>query len=191
MHDASDRTLGIISINQVLKKLVWEIALVKAIPDTLRLGIDPVDVLHHEDAKLYATINAAATSLALVDWLYHTVRVEKLENQVYEALGAVDLSSDKGLLESLRSLNPAINACHQICNANKHFHLRKPDKRFKAMVFEVLYTDDHGLQEKTVSSQIMWNRDVPEGQGSFIEILEGLVEWWENLLDKINTNRKI
>jgi hypothetical protein len=75
--NASDRTLGLINIWQVLRKLCWELWLIKSMPDKLHTGVKPTDVLHVQDAGLYATVNAASTALALVDWLYHTVREDQ------------------------------------------------------------------------------------------------------------------
>ncbi|MEA9732153.1 hypothetical protein [Xanthomonas campestris] len=72
--NASDRTLGLLNTWQVLRKLNWEVELMKAMPDKVRLGVAPESAMHVTDAKLYAAINAASTSIALVDWLYHSAQ---------------------------------------------------------------------------------------------------------------------
>jgi len=183
--NASDRTLGLINIWQVLRKLFWEIELIKTIPDSLRVGIRPVDVLHVQDARLYATINAASTSLALVDWLYHTIREnELLTKNVKAALGGVDTSTDKAFLSRFRK-NISINACHQICNANKHFHLKNPDKNFKVLVGEIVSERSDGTTDISVITQIMRNGDDPAAATSVLTMLEGLATWWEALLTQI------
>src|SRR5690606_19961702 len=90
---SSHRTLGLINRWQVLRKLCWELWLIKSIPDKLNSGVKPKDVLHVQDAGLYATINAASTALALVDWLYHTIREDQiLERRLKDLVGDVDTS---------------------------------------------------------------------------------------------------
>lgn len=92
--NSSDRTLGLINIWQVLRKLCWELSLIKSIPEKLNSGVKPKDVLHVQDAGLYARINAASTALALVDWLYHTIRENQtLERKLKDLVGDVDTSS--------------------------------------------------------------------------------------------------
>ena len=184
--DASDRTLGLISIWQVLRKLCWELWLIKSTPEKLRVGVKPKDVLHVQDAGLYATVNAASTALALVDWLYHTVREDQaLEKKLKEVVGDVDTTSDKAFLAFFREKNPAINACHQICNANKHFYLRKPDPKFKARVFEFVMEKSDGTTDINSSAHIMRNGDSPDNVMSAYEMLNSLADWWESLLGTI------
>ena len=184
--NASDRTLGLINIWQVLRKLFWEIELIKATPDSLRVGVKPVDVLHVQDARLYATINAASTSLALVDWLYHTIKEDQLLTQrVIDTIGNVDMSSDKAFLYFFREKNSSINACHQICNANKHFHLKKPDKNFKVMVGEMVMERLDGTTDISVITHIIRNGDTPDTATSVFDMLVSLVAWWEDLLTRI------
>lgn len=184
--NASDRTLGLISIWQVLRKLYWELWLIKSMPDTLLVGVKPVDVLHLQDAGLYATVNAASTALSLVDWLYHTVRNDQsLETNLRSVVIGVETGSDKDFLDFFRKKNPSINACHQICNANKHFYLRKPDATFKAMVFEFVVKRPDGTTEIKSTAQIMRNGDSPDTVMSAYEMLEGLATWWESLLSDV------
>ena len=184
--NASDRTLGLISIWQVLRKLFWEIELIKATPNSLRVGVKPIDVLHVQDARLYATVNAASTSLALVDWLYHTLREDQaLAARFKEYFGEADLRSDRKLLEFLRKANPSINACHQICNANKHFYLRSPDREFKATVFEFVMERSDGTVDISVSPHIMRNGGECSTVLPVFDMLETLANWWETLLTHI------
>lgn len=187
--DASDRTLGLISIWQVLRKLFWEIELIKATPDTLRVGTKPVDVLQVQDARLYATINAASTALALVDWLYHTVRVDQgLVKNLHEAIGGFAMDSEKELLAHLRNTNSSINACHQICNANKHFHLRSPDKGFKVMVGEIVMAHADGATDVSQITHIMQNRGDPRAATSVLDMLEDVARWWDSLLTRVQVS---
>jgi hypothetical protein len=184
--DASDRTLGLISIWQVLRKLLWEIELIKATPDKLRVGTRPADILQVQDARLYATINAASTALALVDWLYHTVRADQgLAKKLHEAIGEFEMASEKDLLRHLRNTNSSINACHQICNANKHFHLKKPDKQFKVMVGEIVMEHADGTTDLSQITHIMQNRDDPSAATSVLDMLEAVARWWESLLTQV------
>lgn len=185
--NASDRTLGIVSIWQVLRKLQWELWLIKEIPDRITAGVKPTTPLHIKDARLYAEINAASTSLALVDWLYHTAQAEtELERRLKHAIGEFDTSSEKKLLEYLRNANPDINACHQICNANKHFYLRRPDKEFKVMAFDLVIESPDGAIEMSSSSHIMHNRGNPSI--STYEMLKSVAGWWESLLVEIKVS---
>lgn len=184
--NASDRTLGLINIWQVLRKLCWELWLIKSMPDKLHSDVKPKDVLHVKDAGLYATVNAASTALALVDWLYHTVREDQaLEKNLKDLVGNVDASSDKSFLAFFRENNSSINACHQICNANKHFYLRKPDPKFKVMVFEFVMVRPDGTTDMSSSAQIMRNGDDPGAVMSTYEMLNSLADWWESLLNDI------
>ncbi|MGH8444908.1 MAG: hypothetical protein ACREVL_06550 [Solimonas sp.] len=185
-HNASDRTLGLISIWQVLRKLYWEIDLLRAIPEKIRLGVPPVDVLHVQDAKIYAAVNACSAGLALVDWLYHTVREDlSLKKKVSEVLSGVDLTSDKAFLKSLRTLNKSINACHQICNAYKHFYLHAPDQQFKVMTGEIFTRHVTGEVDIAVVFHVMNNGSNIEDRGSLEVLLKDLADWWERSLEKI------
>jgi len=184
--NANDRTLGLINIWQVLRKLFWEIELIKATPDSLRVGAAPVDVLHVQDARLYATINAAFTSLALVDWLYHTIREDQLLTQrIIDTLGNVDMSSDKAFLLFFREKNSSINACHQISNANKHFYLKNPERNFKVMVGEIVMKRPDGTTDVAVITHIIRNGDTPDTATSVFDMLVSLMVWWEDLLTNI------
>ncbi|MEW6169164.1 MAG: hypothetical protein AB1651_15935 [Pseudomonadota bacterium] len=187
--NASDRTLGLINIWQVLRKLCWELWLIKSMPDKLHTGVKPKDALHVQDAGLYATVNAASTALALVDWLYHTVRADQaLERKLKEVVGDVDTSSDKSFLAFFREKNPSINACHQICNANKHFYLKRLDPKFKARVFEFVMERPDGTTEISSSAQIMRNGDGPGTVMSTYEMLNSLADWWESLLSDVGVS---
>ncbi|GAB2731449.1 hypothetical protein [Comamonas sediminis] len=185
--NASDRTLGLISIWQVLRKLNWEIELIKAIPEKITVGATPASVLHCQDAHLYATINAASTSLAMVDWLYHTVSGSSvLTSNIQRVLQGVNLKNNKAFLLYLRNAFSVINACHQICNANKHFHLNTPDDQFKVMVGEIIFKNDDGTEDLTVITQIIQNRNDPDASTSVPEMLEKAAIWWEQLLTDVD-----
>lgn len=187
--NASDRTLGLINIWQVLRKFYWELWLIKSIPSKLEVGGKPKDVLHVQDAGLYTTINAASTALALVDWLYHTVREDQtLRSKLVGVVGDVDVTSDKAFLKFFRKQHPSINACHQICNANKHYYLRTLDPSFKTMVFEFVMERPDGTTEISSSAQIMRNGDDPGAVMSVYEALSSLADWWEALLNEIGVS---
>ncbi|GGA39369.1 hypothetical protein [Dyella nitratireducens] len=184
--EASDRTLGLINIWQVLRKLLWEVELLKAIPTKLVVGIKPIDVLHVQDAGLYAAINAASTSLALVDWLYHTIREDhQLMSNARATLRNIQLSSEKAFLLSMRELYKPINACHQICNSNKHFHLHKPDRNFKVMVAEIIMEHPDGSTNISTVPHIMQNGEGTDGSMLISDMLVNLGVWWEDVLVKI------
>lgn len=184
--NASDRTLGLVSIWQVLRKMCWEIELLKAIPEKLRVGTLPIDVLHVQDATLYATINAASTGLALVDWLYHTIREDPvLVSRAKDSLGEFNLKSETSFLAHTRKLNKSINACHQICNANKHFHLRKLDKDFKVLVGDIVMEHPDGSTDISHITHIVQNGNTPDGNTSVLELLVDLAAWWEDVLNKL------
>lgn len=186
LHNASDRTLGLISIWQVLRKLYWEIELLRAIPEQVRVGAPPVDVLHVQDARIYAAVNACSTGLALVDWLYHTVREDTvLRGRISGVMPGVNITSEKSFLKSMRTLNQTINACHQICNANKHFHLKSPDALFKVMVAEIVMTNAAGETNLVVKLQIMNNGTTVEARGCLEAHLKDLADWWECKLEEI------
>jgi hypothetical protein len=103
-------------------------------------------------------------------------------------VGDVDTSSDKSFLAFFREKNPSINACHQICNANKHFYLRRPDPKFKARVFEFVMERPDGTTEISSSAQIMRNGDGPGTAMSTYEMLNGLADWWESLLSDVGVS---
>jgi hypothetical protein len=190
--DASDRTLGLTSIWQVLRKFVWEIELLKTLPESIRVGERPKDILHTQDARIYAAINACSTSLALVDWLFHTVVNDPVLNaKALTSLGAVDLSSDKAFLKSMRATNPALNMCHQVCNANKHFHLHSPRTAdFKIMVAEIVMSNADGTTDLAVKMMVTDNGHDTKQRGHIEEILKGLADWWYDRLVEIQIPRK-
>lgn len=187
MHvDVTDRSLGLISAWQVLRKLFWEIELIKATPDVVLLGAQPADVLHVQDARLYASINAAMTSLSLVDWLFHSIRKDvAMSQRARGILCGLNFESDKEFLRGLRETVPSINACHQIANACKHSHLRTPDKSFKVMTFELICNRADGGTDIGVGAHIMRNGGDPDAAMPVLEMLEGAAVWWETLLEEI------
>jgi hypothetical protein len=179
LRDATDRTLGQVNIWQVLRKLVWEVELLKSIPNQVRLNAPPVDVLHVKDAKLYAAINAFSTGLALVDWLFQAVRAdERLIEKCRAHLPGCDLTSDKAFLKSMRSISRLVNACHQVCNANKHHSLHRPEDGFNVMVFELLLPKDSGETDLSVVLHITHDNRGPLEEYSVEAMLTGLIEWW-------------
>lgn len=186
--DATDRTLGLVSIWQVLRKLHWEIMLIKSIPESLTVGEQAKDVLHIQDAYLYAIVNAASTSLALVDWLFHTTQNSKeISTKAAELFGEAPLKSDKDLLLFLRESNHAINACHQICNSNKHYYLKPKsiDRSFKVLVGDIVIDHPDGTTSIKNIAHVIRNRDNPNATGPVITILDNLAAWWLDLLQQL------
>jgi hypothetical protein len=183
--NATDRTLGLVNIWQVLRKLFWEVELLKAIPTQVRIGLPPIDVLHVTDARIYAAVNACSTSLSLVDWLFHRVNGDQqLADACRRAFPGVLLDDDKAFLKSLRDISRPLNVCHQVCNASKHHSLRTPEVGFKTMVADVLYTDPDGTQLST-AMHVTHDRRGPLDEYSIDEILSSLVEWWQEKLSAI------
>ncbi len=187
MHNAGDRTLGLVNIWQVLRKLLWEVELLKVIPKQVRLNSEPADVLHVKDAKIYAAINAFSTSLALVDWLYHSIRTDsRLVGNCRRHLPDCDLTSDKTFLKTIRKASRPINACHQVCNANKHYFLREPQDGFNVLVAELLLTDESGETDVAVVLHITHD-DLGSLEEYSVEVmLAGLVSWWHATLEAID-----
>ncbi|MBJ7548384.1 hypothetical protein JHC42_16230 [Pseudomonas sp. OA3] len=185
--NATDRTLGLINIWQVLRKLLWEVELLAAIPVKIRIEAKPADVLHVEDARIYAAINAFSTSLALVDWLYHCVKeLPLLGERCMEVLPNCDLSSSEEFSKSLRKISRPLNASHQVCNSNKHFFLRKPQSGFHTMIANIVSTDISGAVEVSVVMHITHDDRGSLEEYSADEILRGLVAWWQSTLEAIN-----
>lgn len=185
-RDASDRTLGLTNIWQVLRKLCWEVELLKAIPAHIQSGTRPVDVLHVQDAKLYAAVNAASTNIALVDWLYHSIRNDSaLIERSREVFPGLRTDTDKDFLRSIRGINKSINMCHQICNANKHFHLIEPQSDFKILVGDLVMEQPDGTTKLGVVTHVVQNGEGIEGRGAVDTMLADLVPWWVDVLDRI------
>jgi hypothetical protein len=187
LRNAADRTLGLVNIWQVLRKLLWEVELLKAIPSQIRLNAAPTDVLHVKDAKIYASINAFSTNLALVDWLYHSVRTDsRLFDNCRACLPDCDLTSDKAFLKSIRRTSRQINACHQVCNANKHYFLREPQDGFNVLITELLLTDVSGDTDVAVVLHITHDDRGSLEEYSVEAMLVGLVAWWQETLAAID-----
>jgi hypothetical protein len=187
LRNAADRTLGLVNIWQVLRKLLWEVELLKSIPDQVRVNAAPADVLHVKDAKIYAAINAFSTSLALVDWLYHSVQSDsRLTDNCRARFPHSDLTSDKAFLESIRKASRPVNACHQVCNANKHYFLRKPQDGFNALVVELLLVKESGESDVSVALHITHDDRGELEEYSVEAMLAGLVEWWQATLEAID-----
>lgn len=191
MRNASDRTLGLVNIWQVLRKLLWEVELLKAIPSMVRLNAPPVDVLHVSDAKIYAAVNAFSTGLALVDWLYHCVQADPtLADSCGVVLAGCDLTTDKAFLKSIRRANRHINACHQVCNANKHYFLREPQQDFRVMVGQLHMTNGAGETDVAVVLQITHDDRGSVEEYSVETMLTSLVAWWQATLSAIGVPGK-
>ena len=185
-RDASDRTLGLISIWQVLRKLCWEIELLNAIPKQIPLGARPQNILHVQDARLYAAINAASTNIALVDWLYHSIRDDRdLIERAEVVLAGIQIDSDTNFMRSLREISKIVNACHQICSANKHFHLRRPQQDFKIMVGEIVLEQSDGTAQLATVAHVVQNGAGQDGRGSVDAMLADSAIWWEDVLSRI------
>ncbi|MGE8499855.1 MAG: hypothetical protein ACN6O6_20320 [Pseudomonas sp.] len=126
-----------------------------------------------------------------MDWLYHTIREDQiLERKLKDLVGDVDTSSDKSFLKFFREKNSSINACHQICNANKHFYLKNPDPTFKVMVFESVTEWPDGTTDISSNAHIMWNGDSPDTVMSTYEMLNSLADWWKTLLSDIGISAR-
>src|SRR5690606_30146662 len=133
-----------------------------------------------------AAINAASTNIALVDWLYHSISAsDELVARTKDVLGEVRIDKDTNFLISMRKLYKPINVCHQICNSNKHFHLRKPEANFKIMVGEILMEHDDGSIDLSVVNHVVQNGDGRDSRGSIEDILKDSVVWWDTLLTRI------
>lgn len=185
-RDASDRTLGLINIWQVLRKLCWEVELLRAIPEQIPLGARPRDILHVQDTRLYAAINAASTNIALVDWLYHSIRDDRdLIERAEVVLAGIQIDSDTNFMRSLREISKIVNACHQICSANKHFHLRRPQQDFKIMVGEIVLEQSDGTAQLATVAHVVQNGAGQDGRGSVDAMLADSAIWWEDVLSRI------
>ena len=188
-QDATDRSLGLINIWQVVRKLAWELELLKSIPVAIRAGEQQSDVLHAQDARLYAQTNAATTCDTLIDWLWVLMdQDEVLEHMVKGRLGDLDTTSKKRFRRSLRDQNKSINACHQISNAYKHHHLSDIDPEFRVMPMEFQLAKEDGSVDLSVTTHIMRNGEGPDGCGPVDEMLKELGDWWYDLLVELDVD---
>ncbi|PXF64227.1 hypothetical protein [Kangiella spongicola] len=187
--NATDRTLGQKSIWQVYRKLCWEAELFNEVPDYITTSIEYQSSLYAHDSKIYCSINCASTSLSLVDWLFHTLsECEESKNIALKSFTDSNLSNDKDFLFDLRKKYPVINLSHQICNANKHYYLRKNsiDENVRVMVGDIIELNEDGSQNirpainvsQTSNSVVQYNCPINE-------FILDLVNFWGVTLDSL------
>jgi hypothetical protein len=181
--DSAKRTLGLISIWQVLRKLWWEVHLIEEIPKTIDPRRPAGSILDQYDAYIYACINACTTAISLSDWLYHSVKGNpEITNSVREVLGNPGMRDERAFLKALRERYPKINLCHQIANANKHFNL-KYSAPYKIDVFEIVERDKGEIIRYTLT---LTATDGEIGEKYHMrEIMREVANWWEDVLDSI------
>ncbi|MBW3517497.1 hypothetical protein KO537_22680 [Shewanella sp. NKUCC01_JLK] len=120
---ATDRTLGLVNIWQLLRKLYWEMEILAAVPEKY-FPQEKSSIFNFKDAKSYAAINVASTNLSLIDWLFHRLDNDELLKQAFKNIHPlVTLDGMKRFSESLRNEKLELQVCHQICNSNKHYKL--------------------------------------------------------------------
>jgi len=185
--NASDRTLGLLNIWQVVRKLDWEVELMKSIPGTILLGAAPENAMQFKDAQLYAAINAASTSVALVDWLYHLAQENSdVNSRVLHKLKLEEISTIKSFRRMLREKHEPLNICHQICNSNKHLHLSDYDSGLKILIGDIIFERPDGTEELSVIAQVLWSNGTSYPSGSVFNLLDNLRHWWKSLITEIN-----
>ncbi|WP_251358660.1 hypothetical protein [Kangiella sp. TOML190] len=189
--NANDRTLGLVNIWQVLRKLKWELSLIDIIPDYTQIENMDKQVIATKDAICYAQINAASTCISLVDWLYHVVKNdENKKDLICSKYPTLNVSSDKELMVSLRTLNKDINSCHQICNANKHSHLRNLDKEFYVRTFDMIILNSNNENESISTRSIIEDQSEKNNSIDVKDMLKRVYSWWEMLLNDLNIDGK-
>lgn len=184
--DSSDITLGLINIWQVLRKLWWEILVLESIPETVSNRTVGSSVLHMQDSKLYAAINAACTCSALFDWLFHSVRSDPaLLKSARSVLPRASFKSARSLSNSLRRDHMDMQVCHQICLANKHYYL---DWRAPDIKITIGQTVIHGTDDEVAISVLPIVTYGPTGSHTTEpapKLLRRVADWWEETLTAI------
>lgn len=190
---ATDRTLGLVDIWQVLRKLYWEMELLSAFPISF-LPQERSGIFNFKDAKSYAEINIAATNLSLIDWLYHRLMDdEKLALAFKKSHPNVPLIKLNAFSNALRNEILELKICHQICNANKHFKLTDGfDITVCGKSVDFVRLDDDEKTILEIRSQHNFFITLPCSLGgmknvriSSIDAFKTLISWWTSLLKQL------
>lgn len=192
---ATDRTLGLVDIWQLLRKLYWEMEILAAVPAEY-LPQEKSSIINFTDAKSYAAINVAATNLSLVDWLFHRLDNEEMLKQAFVKIHPlVALDNIKKFSESLRSEKDELQICHQICNSNKHYKLQRGlDISITGKTIELVRVD-YGDETKVLEIQTMHDffickpcslRGSENKRLSSNEVFSETLKWWTCLLKAIS-----
>lgn len=179
-RDARDRTLGMRSLWDLLRKLNWELHLVDAVPDKVKVGQEPRSPLEFRDAALYGLINASLTSLAMLDWLAILADDPIYRNRLNSLYPELAGLSAKALTKRMRELVPMLQICHQIANAFKHRDLNTYDISVKIHPIELVSEHSDGSTWIAQGGLIM--SGFPGGGGRLDEALCNHCDWWLNLL---------
>lgn len=192
---ATDRTLGLVNIWQLLRKLYWEMEILAAVPETY-FPHEKSSLFNFKDVKSYAAINVASTNLSLIDWLFHRLDNDKLLKQNFiNTHPLVALDSMKRFSESLRSEKIELQVCHQICNSIKHYKLHGGfDASMSAKTIDLVRVDNIDetkvIEIKTIHD---FSKCIPCSLGGFEnkrlnpnEAFSGTLKWWTFLFKAIS-----
>ncbi len=192
---ATDRTLGLVDIWQLLRKLYWEMEILAAVPAKY-LPQEKSSIFNFKDAKSYAAINVASTNLSLIDWLFHRLDNDELLKQVFINIHPlVALDNIRKFRESLRNEKLELQVCHQICNSNKHFKLQGGfDTTISAKTIDFVGVDKND-ETKVLEIQTMHDFSIciPCSLGGSEnkrlrpnEVFSETLKWWTCLLKAIS-----
>lgn len=192
---ATDRTLGLVDIWQLLRKLYWEMEILAAVPAKY-LPQEKSSIFNFKDAKSYAAINVAATNLSLIDWLFHRLDNDEILKQAFiKTHPLVALGSLKNFSESLRSEKDELQVCHQICNSNKHYKLQRGlDISITGKTIDYVRVDN-GDETKVLEIQTVHDFFIckpcslsgsENKRLSSNEVFAELLTWWTCLLKAIS-----
>lgn len=179
-RDARDRTLGIQSLWDLARKLSWELHLVDAIPDRVRVGQAPASPLEFRDAALYGLVNAALTSLAMLDWLAILTDDPVYGRRLEAAYPTLMGLKRKRRKERMRELVPMLQVCHQIGNAFKHRELATYDFAVKVHPVELVFEDSDGSEWITYGGMVL--AGIPGNDCRLDQALCDHCDWWCGLL---------
>lgn len=194
-HIATDRTLGLVNIWQLLRKLYWEMEILAAVPEKY-FPQEKNSIFNFKDAKCYAAINVASTNLSLIDWLFHRLDNDELLKQAFKNIHPlVRLDGMRRFSQSLRDEKVELQVCHQICNSNKHYKLdRGLDETISAKTINLVRLDN--IDEKKVIDIITTHNfyiSRPFSNDGYEiksltpnEAFSETLKWWTSLLKAIS-----
>ncbi len=184
--DATDRSLGLLTVWHVLLKLEWELAVLARLEQEPPTSVGPLsDPMKFPLGVLYAGINAASTAWSVADWVWRDLEEDDvLKDAAAAALGSFGTKNEFQIL--LRKVHE-LDVCHQICQAAKHRKMHAPAMTvgFSTEAWMDVYTNEHDVL--TIRWSSLTNLDHSRGSSAttVYSAARTVHSWWYQFLEQI------
>ena len=184
--DATDRSLGLLTVWHVLLKLEWELAVLARLDQEAPSLVGPLsDPMKFPLGVLYAGINAASTAWSVTDWVWRDLEEDDdLKRVAAAVLGTFITKNEFQIL--LRKVHE-LDVCHQICQAAKHRKMHAPAMTigFSTEAWMDVYTNEQDVLTIRWSSLANLNHSRGASATTMYSAARVAHSWWHHFLGQI------